>query len=217
MRDGIGKALGLMISCFVLGGCPDAIPVVVGLDGGDSSGTGGFGGFGTSSSTGNGGTDGGFFTGKRVFLTDMPVPATQVTTICGLTASNYQLGGTWDSWTSDSVNGSPATRFTKSSEPYRMLDGVLVANDWADLIDGLLVNPIDLPPDYIRASNSEVWTGTLPDGTADLTNGNCVDWTSTNMADTAAVGITSTTDMTWTGVFPQYCNRTNVRVYCFEQ
>ena len=38
----------------------------------------------------------------------------------------------------------PATRFTQSVIPYVRTDGAVVANNWADLTDGTIQNPINV-------------------------------------------------------------------------
>jgi hypothetical protein len=39
---------------------------------------------------------------------------------------------------------SPSVRFTRSAVPYRLIDGTLIANDWADLTDGTIAHDLDL-------------------------------------------------------------------------
>ena len=64
--------------------------------------------------------------------------------ICNMRAQAAGLPGTYMAWLStNQANGTPATRFTQSAQPYRKVDGVLVANNWADLIDGTLASAID--------------------------------------------------------------------------
>lgn len=45
----------------------------------------------------------------------------------------------------------------------------------------------------------------------------CIDWTSNVMSDQTNVGRTDLTDFEWTNVFFQTCERTGVRLFCFEQ
>ncbi len=48
--------------------------------------------------------------------------------------------GTYLAWLSDGTD-SPDTRFTKSSHPYILPDGTMIAEDSADLTDGSLLQP----------------------------------------------------------------------------
>src|SRR5262245_34663924 len=74
---------------------------------------------------------------RRVFVTSSsPVQTgalggvTVADEFCQSTADRRQLGGTWKAWLSTS-DGSPSTRFTQSSVPYRLLDGTIVAKSWS--------------------------------------------------------------------------------------
>jgi len=54
------------------------------------------------------------------------------------------LPGTYKAWVStNQANGTPATRFTQSATPYVLVNGTKIANNWADLIDGTLLAPIN--------------------------------------------------------------------------
>ena len=56
---------------------------------------------------------------------------------CATLATAAGLSGTFKAWISDSTT-SPATSFAQSSAPYKQVDGTVIANDWADLVDGVL-------------------------------------------------------------------------------
>ncbi len=62
---------------------------------------------------------------------------------CNALASVAGLDGTYKAWLSDAT-GSPSTRFRRSSVPYTLVDGVVIANDWDDLVDGTLLSPINV-------------------------------------------------------------------------
>lgn len=61
---------------------------------------------------------------------------------CQTLAQAAGLSGTFMAWISNN-QGSPSTRFTKSNQPYRRVDGVVVANNYNDLVDGSLAAPIN--------------------------------------------------------------------------
>ncbi len=101
--------------------------------------------------------------------------------------------------------------------PYRLLDGTLVAKNWADLTDGTLTHAVAMSEQGNTLANGEVWTNTSPSGAAATPNG-CSGFTSNAAsASIAQVGVLNAASSKWTHVYLQYCNRTNVRLYCFQQ
>ncbi len=62
----------------------------------------------------------------------------------------------------------------------------------------------------------EVWTGTTPSGFA---GGNsCLDWQNGSpQIGYGVVGLTDVTDGRWSDAYDQFCDRTDVHLYCFEQ
>ena len=158
-------------------------------------------------------------TGKAVFVTaDWLRPdfggALAGDAICQQTAEAAGLGGTFMAWLSDSTT-SPSVRFTPSAAPYRRLDGVLVAGDWAQLTSGVLLAPLEIDENGGVNPFAEVWTATFTDGTAFPPT--CLDWTTQDIAQTGSAGRTSDTDFEWTNVYSQFCDRTGLRLYCFQQ
>jgi hypothetical protein len=133
---------------------------------------------------------------------------------CQTIAKAQGLAGSWRSWTSDS-SYSPSTRFSQPMIPYRLLDGTIVADGWAGLTSGALMNGIDMDEKGAALTGSEVWTGTLTNGTYE--GSSCTDWTMPVNAETAIVGISGATDTTWTKVYYQYCNYGYQHLYCFQQ
>jgi hypothetical protein len=162
---------------------------------------------------------------KRVFVSDRP-PApsaklgsvTVADTFCQSTADAVRLGGMWKAWISDSST-SPSVRFARANVPYVLLDGTIVAANWTALTSSTLMHAIDMSElgrRFNDANNQEVWTGTMPSG---LSSGNsCGNWTN-DTANTpyATIGVTNVTNGAWTNLYDQFCNRTTLRVYCFEQ
>ncbi|MFM7297985.1 MAG: MopE-related protein, partial [Planctomycetota bacterium] len=62
--------------------------------------------------------------------------------ICQTRATAAGLPGTYRAWIGTSA-GSPATRFNRSTVPYVLVNGTVVANNWTDLTDGTLASPIN--------------------------------------------------------------------------
>lgn len=146
---------------------------------------------------------------------------------CQEKADNAGLGGgggKWRAWISSSTV-SAKNRFRHFNVPYKLLDGTLIANNWTDLTDGTLQNPINKDENSGRVE-SYAWTGT--DSSGGGTSGRtCVDFSTAE--GVAAVGITTRMDNMWTnGLFSvsngqggyvggnyQFCSSL-YRLYCFE-
>ena len=91
--------------------------------------------------------------------------------------------------------------------------------NWAGLTSGTLQHAINIQEDGTPppgAAVYEVWTGTRSNGTY---SGNaCANWTNdTAMSPTGDVGVSSVTNLGWTNIYQQFCDRTTIHVYCFEQ
>lgn len=137
--------------------------------------------------------------------------------ICQSEADGAGLVGTYKAWLSDST-GSPDTLFARSSDPYQLVDGTLVANDWADLTDGTLSAPINTTATGAAAGSVNIWTNTRIEGTCYSTGHACDDWTNTAVSSYGVVlGNTSYNDGRWTDyTSPNGC--ANLRpLYCFQQ
>jgi hypothetical protein len=162
---------------------------------------------------------------KRVFLTSaVPAPSGKLGGLAGAdafclsTATMAKLGGTWKAWLSD-TSGSPSTRFTQATVPYRLLDGSTIASNWTSLTSGTLMHVINVYEDGTPVAagvTHEVWTGTTPTGTY---SGNaCANWTNdTAMAPNADIGLSNQTSASWTRIYMQFCDRTTLHLICFEQ
>lgn len=145
---------------------------------------------------------------------------------CAELAEAEGLGGYWMSWTSNRCT-SPAQRFERSAIEYRLLSGKVIADDWPDLVDDLITNPIDMDEmgelvvgtDPFRR-DTLVWTNTYPDGTVHLNNG-CWGLTSNAASGVrgvhAAAGSSASTFTSWSVWSTPGCATDNLRLYCFEQ
>ncbi len=135
--------------------------------------------------------------------------------LCQLYADTAQLGGSWKAWLSSSTTHA-RDRLSQSTLPFRRLDGVLVANDWNGLVSGTLTNPITVDENLGLQENAEVWTGTNSAGA--MTSSACADWSNgTINMPFGTVGLSSATGATWSSTYLQFCDRTNVHLYCVEQ
>jgi len=165
-------------------------------------------------------------TGRRVFVTS----ATFATNFGGVVAGNtacqsaadaQSLGGNWRAWLSDRNGNSPAVNFTQSSGPYTLLNGTVIANNWADLTDGTLAHGIDVyENNTVAVGTQNVFTATNTDGTA-LTSGGdlCLDWTYAGASGAGRYGVNGVTDSTgayWTFRGTHWCDQV-FHLFCFEE
>ena len=128
------------------------------------------------------------------------------------------LPGTYMAWLSD-AHASPSTRFLlKSSGPYRTVDGVTVANSWADLTDGGIAETIFVTESgYYPGGYLRVWTHTRPDGDAGgVADAHCQNWTSGYWGDQGDAGFAGSSSSEWSEHSATDCTMQK-RLYCFQQ
>jgi len=115
-----------------------------------------------------------------------------------------------------------ARRMMHSTLPYVLVDKTVVANDWNDLVDGMLAHAINLDehgiavPVTLAPVGFNVWTNTTTNGSQVGFN-DCSNWTSADSMSYGSGGTLSSTDGSWTqasGTEP--CSNFN-RIYCVEQ
>jgi hypothetical protein len=140
--------------------------------------------------------------------------------ICQKTADGASLGNTWRAWLAD-ANTAAVSHIYAAPKGYVLLDGTLVASSANQLLSPPLSHAIDRNETNTRVTdgNTEVWTGYDPQANAYV--GTCDNgggaWTSSNVnADTPYVGHLDGVDDSWSAAYLQNCDRTNVRLYCFE-
>jgi hypothetical protein len=145
---------------------------------------------------------------------------------CTGAAAAAGIGGTWNAWLSDSTT-SALNHIYKVPGPagYVLMNGTTIAPTWSALVSKItpLLHPINITEKNALVSDgqTEVWTGTDLAGSSPP--GFCRvfgqgDWTSISVsARTPYVGHLDATDATWSDAYAQSCDRTNVRLYCFER
>ncbi|MEZ4451774.1 MAG: DUF4215 domain-containing protein [Nannocystaceae bacterium] len=143
---------------------------------------------------------------------------------CTTAAASVALSGSFRAWISFG-DASPANDFVKSSVPYRRMDGVVVANNWADLTDGSLLAPINVNEvgevatagvNYCGIDDPLVWSNTTAAGTILQPTGNCGGFTAIN-ADGGNWGDAALIDGQWSHTCSGGMCSTLAGVYCFEQ
>lgn len=138
--------------------------------------------------------------------------------LCQNDAVAAGLGGTWKAWLADTT-GSPATRFTQGGAFVRVDRTTIIANDWADLIDGSLDAAVLTQANGMTPPIGSCWTNVGVGGTA-AGGGTCGNWTTTSSAMSGTRGQHNLTDISWTSSGSQNCDPALVpaaRLYCFEQ
>lgn len=137
---------------------------------------------------------------------------------CQAAASSAGLSGMFRAWLSTSTED-PVDALVQSAVPYRRLDGMQVAQNWPDLIDGMLDTPINLTekmtfvPGPVCDSRA-AWTASFANGTEYDAGKTCSDWTSNSGTTTG--GNPNETTGAWSHGCPLSC-ASLASLYCVEQ
>ena len=171
--------------------------------------------------------------GKRVFTTSTTYDGNLGGLIgadakCQARAVAAGLPGTYKAWLSDSV-ASPSTRFAKATVAYRLVDGTLIADNYAGLTSGTLSAPINKTESGTAAPTSTfcgtgkitVWTSTASTGLPQLTATNtCNNWTDSASTGGAQWGDGAVTTSSWS----MFCSGGTcagptfvAALFCFQQ
>ncbi len=145
---------------------------------------------------------------------------------CQQAADSVNLGGVFKTWISSS-SVPASSRLFKSTVQYKLLNNTIVANNWADLTDGTIQNPININEKGIKidlTKNHIAWTNTLPNGNISQTQGSCQDWTRTDQQGRGGLvhGNTYYTSIPnsaswWTESNNSMWCTGQARLYCIEQ
>jgi hypothetical protein len=232
------------------GDADDAATTAVGDDGPDDAGTttaaagsgsdGGSDGDTTTSGVDDGATDSGgesstgepvVDTSRVVFLLPQVGAAMDLggmagaDAACQAAADDAGLVGDFLPWLSAIPANAPASRFNLDGGPFVRPDGVVVAEDWADLTDGSIASPILVAADgyeYGPAAMPEVTviTHTHPDGTHAGGIAPCNAFVSMSLV-APDTGDAAATDATWSETNDTYACDNGLSggpsLYCFQQ
>ncbi len=144
---------------------------------------------------------------------------------CQLLALSAGLRGNFKAWLSEDPSNSPANRFAHSTYPYKRVDGVLVADNWDDLTDGGLINPINVTEKGVSIGEEQVWTNTKSDGLG-VSNLPCNDWGNLcasfgrcleSEGGAVVRGNTNKVDTSWSNSPNVWVCSIGSRLYCFQQ
>lgn len=133
--------------------------------------------------------------------------------ICQDAAAYVGLPGLFKAWLSDSLT-SVSSRIAQASVPYQRIDGVIVANNWADLADGSLNAPISITEAGTAVVGTGVWTNSKGNGSISSTTNTCTDWMSSS--GQGFRGNNSSTGRTWTSSGLLECGN-DLHLYCVQE
>lgn len=137
---------------------------------------------------------------------------------CQSAAATAGLTGTYLAWLSDAVGNSPAANFTRSSAPYVLSNGSIIAINWSALLASAttpLTSDFGLDEYGFWPPGLRVWTGTTAGGLPqNLLNYNCDNWSST--AANGYTGEWGSRSALWTQAGGLPCSSL-LPLYCFEQ
>ncbi len=136
---------------------------------------------------------------------------------CNQAASAAGLRGSFRAWIADGAGSAPASRFTRSADPYVRMDGVQVAADWADLTDGNLSNAINVTETGVNVNGRHVWTGGVS-ATGGFYSGGptCSAWLSSGIFSIGDVGVSGNLGLNWSSWGGRACS-SSASLICFEQ
>jgi len=139
---------------------------------------------------------------------------------CATLANNAGLPGTFLAWVAGELaDTAPTTRFTKSTIPYVKTNGVQVADDWNDLVDGSLDSAINVDEKGKNATGKQdVWTNVASNGTEDPEDSfECGNWMDSSLK--GSTGNWTKIDGAWSDVDDNvgYACSSAKRLYCFQQ
>jgi hypothetical protein len=135
---------------------------------------------------------------------------------CQGLADGARLPGEYRAWLSDG-SGSPSTRLVQATVPYKRTDGVIIANNWADLIDGPLAASISRDESGAGQVGQVVWTNTTTTGTLLHNRWSCVGWTDDTSEFQGGLGEVDATNAWWTDRGVLFCGGFPSHLYCFQQ
>ncbi|MGI9554248.1 MAG: pentapeptide repeat-containing protein [Thermodesulfobacteriota bacterium] len=150
--------------------------------------------------------------------------------ICSELAKEAGFSSNYLAWIGGG-GSSPSTKFNQASIPYMRTDTLIIADDYDDLIDGQIENPIiysekrkEVKPKF---NSNTVRSWTAVDSKGDTNSGaNCNNWTSDSPTNIGFTGNALTTSSNWTeivnveGAITNRCNDDSfdsLRIYCFQQ
>ena len=136
---------------------------------------------------------------------------------CQTLADAANLHGTFKAWLgTDTVSPISPGRFNTKNLPYKKVDGTLIANNFADLVDDSILSPINVDEKGTSYADGLVYSGTGGQGQIGSQWPNCVNWTSSSISDQGNVGDVAHTDYYWIDWYQRAACDVSRPIYCFE-
>lgn len=135
--------------------------------------------------------------------------------ICQDAAEAAGIEGTFRAWIAAAGVG-PADTWIQSPDPYVRVDGVTVADNWADLTDGTLSAAINVDESGSMSFAEFAWTGVLTTGAASPVD-SCAGWTMADVGLQGEQGNPAATDAMWTETAGNATCLAIRPLYCFQQ
>ncbi len=166
---------------------------------------------------------------RRVFVTSASTDAKfgsmlggahAADTFCRQAAAAAGFGSmmTWAAWIGTTQSSPLMTVIGSFNGVYVLVDGIHVVGTGTQLVNGLLLHPIDMTENMdplVQGTDTfDVWTGTDGSGVAAMTD--CAGWTTTSVDAHGVIGTWTSKTSFWTDSGQSACNAMQ-RLYCFEQ
>ncbi len=132
---------------------------------------------------------------------------------CQEIAQVVGLPGNFRAWVSY-INDTALSRMSSIQGQIIRIDNIVVADSLSELTSGNLKNPINID-EKGNIFNTEVWTGTLPNGNLSLA-GNCGEWQSNANPFKGDYGFSGSIEQEWTYIGNQIVCDELKALYCFE-
>jgi hypothetical protein len=147
----------------------------------------------------------------------------QLDLICQSAANQAGLNGSFKTWIEESFYFTPSVIFTQSPNPYVLVDGTVVADNWTALTTQPLQHPIDID-EYGNSwpgMNVVVWTNLKDTGVSAATSNpesaDCDGWTSSSPTKYGNQGyVYEISSWSYNDVLMNDCS-TTAHLYCFQQ
>lgn len=139
--------------------------------------------------------------------------------ICQAAAdSTLQITGNYKVWLSSNT-ADARDRLIHFDGALRLPNGILIAANWDDFVDGVLYNPINVTQfAQVVGGSVAVWTGTDTDGTwLPDTSDACNNWTLFPDDAVVRAGVFTNNDAAWTSALDEQCAFTEAHLYCIQQ
>jgi hypothetical protein len=158
---------------------------------------------------------------RTVFVTSEQITgnfggASAADAICTTAATASPLasvqGRSYLAWLSDGFTAPIA--WLHGTAAYQRPDGIAIASNWSDLVDGKLAAPISIDELGDAVSAGQTWSDVNTNADAE-TAGNCQAWTTNTNGKLGGIGGNGDVSSMWTAAGTQDCSL-SAHLYCFE-